>query len=228
MTIAKGRTDCESEREIIVQGFNDLLKVLKDAKKQTEEHAKSALYDIINEHTLSDDERWSQMKPFNDLLSEQEETDIRIRRTILIGLFSFWELSLKDICGYYKLDVGMPKREKKNNKGKTPKENGFYKVNDYIKTIFPSELPNTVELISYQIRDLRNYMTHGSADEKRKGIIDKLMDSHPEFCIAKKCGDYHISSYNGLDSILRNICDGLQIAEKGAKTMTESIKSQKL
>lgn len=226
MTIAKGRTDCESEREIIVQGFKDLLRVLMAAKKQTEEHAKAALYDIINDNTLSDEERWVQMKPFNDLLSEQEETDIRIRRTILIGLFSFWELSLKDICGYYRIDVGMPKREKKRNEGKVPKGDGFYKVNDYIKAIFPLELPNAVDLISNQIRDLRNYMTHGSTDEKRKGIIDKLMDSHPEFFIGKNSGGYLISSYKGLNSILRNICDCLQIAENGAKTLAESTKSQ--
>lgn len=228
MTIAKGRTDCESEREIFVQGFKDLLRVLMTAKKQTEEHAKAALYDIINDNTLSDEERWVQMKPFNDLLSEQEETDIRIRRNILIGLFAFWELSLKEICEYYKIVVGIPKIEKKNNEGKAPKENGFYKVSDYIKAIFPSELPNAVKLISNQIRELRNYMTHGSADEKRKVIIDKLMDSHPEFCIAKKCGDYHISSYDGLDSILMNICDGLRIAEKDARTIAGSIKSQKI
>lgn len=228
MTIAKGRTDCESDREIIVQGFHDLLRVLKDAKKQTEEHAKSALYDIINGNKLSDEERWTQMKPFNDLLSEQEESDIRIRRNILIGLFAFWELSLKDICGYYRIDVEMPKREKKKNEGKAPGGNGFYKVNDYIKAIFPSELPNAVKLISNQIRDLRNYMTHGNADEKRKGIINKLMDSHPEYCIAINFGGYHISSYNGLDCILRDICNGLQIAEKEAKTIVESNKSQNI
>lgn len=221
MTIAKGRADCESEREIIIQGFNELLRVLIDAKKQTEEHAKAALYDIINDNTLSEEERWTQMKPFNDLLSEQEETDIRIRRNILIGMFAFWELSLKDICGYYNIDAGTTKKPKAQNDKESPKGERTY-VNDYINAIFPLERPNVVELIITEIKELRNYMTHGSADEKRRCIIDKLMASHPEYCIAKNYGNYHISSYKGLDSILRNIYDGLQIAETVTKTIAES------
>lgn len=226
MTIAKGRTDCESEREIIVQGFNDLLRVLNEAKKQTEEHAKSALYDILKDNTLSEEERRLQMKPFNDLLSEQEETDIRIRRNILIGLFAFWELSLKNICGYYRIDVEASKEPKsKNDK---PRKGERTYVNDYINAIFHFGRPDIVELINTEIRELRNYMTHGSADEKRRGIIDKLMELHPEYCIAKNCGDYHISTYNGLDCILRNICDGLQIAETATKTIAKSNKSQKI
>lgn len=228
MTIAKGRTDCESEREIIVQGFNDLLRVLKDAKKQTEEHAKAALYDIINDNTLSDEERWTQMKPFNDLLSEQEETDIRIRRTLLIGLFSFWELSLKEVCEYYKLDIAKVKGEKQKKKKESQKGEPHYTENDYLKAIFHTERPEKIDVISSKIKQLRNYMTHGSAGEKRRNIIDNLMALHPEYCIARNCGGYHISSYDGLDSILRNICDGLRIVEKDARTIAESIKSQKI
>lgn len=227
MAIAKGRTDCESEREIIIQGFNDLLRVLMEAKKQVEEHAKATLYDIINDNTLSDEERWTQMKPFNDLLSEQEETDIRIRRNILIGMFAFWELSLKDICGYYKICVKATKEPKAQNDKESSKGERIY-VNDYINAIFPLERPNVVELIINEIKELRNYMTHGSADEKRRSLIDKLMASHPEYCIAKNCGNYYISSYKGLDNILRNIYDGLQIAETVTKTIAESNKSRRI
>lgn len=227
MAIAKGCTDCESEREIIIQGFNDLLRVLMEAKKQKEEHAKAALYDIINNNTLSDEERWTQMKPFNDLLSEQEETDIRIRRNILIGMFAFWELSLKDICGYYKIEVGATKEPKAQNDKEPPKGERTY-VNDYINAIFRLERPNVVELIITEIKELRNYMTHGSAYKKRRCIIDKLMASHPEYYIANNCGNYHISSYKGLDNILRNIYDGLQIAETVTKTIAESNKSRNI
>lgn len=113
MTIAKGRTTCETERDTMVQGFHELLKVLKHAKNQTEIQAKAALYDIANDKALSDEERWSQMRPFNEMLTEQEESDIRIRRTVLIGLFSFWELSLKDLCEYYKINVTKAKNVKR-------------------------------------------------------------------------------------------------------------------
>ena len=87
MTIAKGRTNSEAERDTMVQGFHELLKVLKHAKNQTEILAKAALYDIANDKSLSDEERWSQMRPFNEMLSEQEESDIESVALSLLGCF---------------------------------------------------------------------------------------------------------------------------------------------
>lgn len=156
------------------------------------------------------------MKPFNEMLSEQEESDIRIRRTILIGLFSFWELSLKDLCEYYKINVTKVKNVKKENKSK--KEPNL-NVNDYLHAIFHNNRPENADLISSQIKELRNYMTHGSAGEKRKEIIDNLMTAHPDFCISKICGSYFISSYDGLDKMLTIINNGLIDTEATAKTL---------
>lgn len=228
MKIAKGRTDCEAERDTIVLGFNDLLSVLQYSKIQTEEHAKAALFDIIHNKTLSEEERLDQMKPYRDLLSEQEEKDIRIRRTILIGLFAFWELSLKNICEYYRINVGATKGEKVSKSYNIKNGHCKYKVNDYTSALFPFRSPDIVEFISSQIKGLRNYMTHGSADEKRQAVIDSLIAAHPEFYISKNGNDYYISSYNGFESILKNISDGLQFAEKVAKDIQNQIKTQSI
>ena len=216
MTIAKGRTNCEAERSTIAQGFHELLKVLKHAKNQTEVHAKAALYDIANNKSLSDEERCSQMRSFNEMLSNQEESDIRIRRTILIGLFSFWELSLKDLCEYYKITIIKAKNIIKEGKSKKcPNLND----NDYLNAIFPNGRPNNIGLISSQIKELRHYMTHGSANEDRQVIIDNLIEAHPDLCISKICDDYTISSYDGLNKMLQIINDSLMIAEMTAKTL---------
>ncbi len=223
MTIARGRTDCEAERDTVVQGFRELLKVLKLAKNQTEVQAKAALYDIINDKSLSDEERCSQMRPFNDLLSIQEDLDIKIRRTILIGLFSFWELSLKNICEYYKIDVATEKgtKQKKVCDSKTAKtRNG---ENDYLNAIFRNKRPSKVGLISSQFKELRNYMTHGSADENRQAIIDNLITAYPDFCISKISGSYYITSYDGLNKMLKIINDSVIDAETTAKTINEQI-----
>lgn len=220
MTIAKGRTNCEAERDTMVQGFHELLKVLKHAKNQTEILAKAALYDIANDKSLSDEERWSQMRPFNEMLSEQEESDIRIRRTVLIGLFSFWELSLKDLCEYYKINVTKAKKNKKENKSK--RESNLSE-NDYLNAIFRDNRPEIIGLISSQIKELRNYMTHGSADQDRQEIIDTLMAARPDFGISKVCGGYSINSYDGLDEMLKTITDGLTDAETTAKTLKTQI-----
>lgn len=221
MTIATGRTDCKSEREIIVQGFMDLLRILKATKKQNEENVQKSLSDIEKDKTLSEEERRILISPYYDLLSEQEESDIRIRRTILIGLFSFWELSLKNICEYYHIN-GVATKEKKTTIRKRNSDR-LYSVNDYIKAIFNSIVPHEIEIICTQIKELRNYMTHGKADNKRQIIIDSLIAAHPEFCIIKKCEDYCLTSYNGIESILNYISNGLQLAEKTAKnTLTKS------
>lgn len=221
MTIAKGRTTCETERDTMVQGFHELLKVLKHAKNQTEIQAKAALYDIANDKSLSDEERWSQMRPFNEMLTEQEESDIRIRRTVLIGLFSFWELSLKDLCEYYKINVTKAKKNKKENKSK--RESNLSE-NDYLNAIFRDNRPEIIGLISSQIKELRNYMTHGSADKDRQATIDRLMSANQDFCISKISGDYYLTAYNGLDNILKIIENGLVIAETTAKTLNEQVK----
>lgn len=217
MSIAKGRTNCEAERDAIVQGFNDLLRVLKQAKHQKEIGIKSELYDIISDHSISEEEKDTQKKPFYDLLSESEDTNTRIRRTILIGLFSFWELSLKGICDYYKIDVETAKlnnsQKEKHPKNKTPR----ISENDYLNAIFKAERPKEVSVISSTIKELRNYMTHGSADDDRKAVIDSLISSHPEFCISKTQDGYVIDSYDGLDHILNIIIEGLCRVEATAK-----------
>lgn len=218
MAFAKGRTNCEAERDTIVRGFTDLLKVLKQAKKQKETRIKAELYDIINDTTLSDEERQTQMNPFHGLMREQEETDLRIRRTILIGLFSFWELSIKDICDYYKLNIATVKCDKPKIKNNKPKENNRYSENDYLNAIFHSDRPEKVGLISSAIKQLRNYMTHGTANYDRMTIINNLMVTHPEFCISKIQNDYFITSYEGLENILNTIQDGLLYVETSAKT----------
>ena len=214
--IEKGRSDCEAERDTIVQGFTDLLRVLKDAKNRAEEHIKAALYDIIQDGTLSDEERLAQMNEYNNLLSEQEETDIRIRRTILIGMFSFWEISLKNICDYYKIAVKKANIRKTSNQSKSDKEPN-YNVSDYSAAIFQSDIPEIIKLINNEIKELRNYMTHGSADAERMAIVDNLIAGHPEFGIIKTANHYYVASYDGLDNILNILNEGTIYAETNVK-----------
>lgn len=216
MAFAKGRTNCEAERDTIVQGFQELLNELKHAKNQIEVQAKASLYDVVNDQSLSNDERWSQMRPFEELLSEQEEKDIRIRRTILIGLFSFWELSLKDLCKYYKIKVTKTKSNKKENISQHVYK---FSENDYLNAVFRDYRPKNIALISSQIKELRNYMTHGCAGEDRQVIIDNFIVTNPDFCVSEISGDYYITSYDGLDKMLKIINDGLIEAETTAKKL---------
>lgn len=209
MTIAKGCTESLAQRDIITQGFNDLLGVLNRYKNHNEIRIKAELYDIINEKSLSDEERVSQVSQFNGLLTELEEIAIRIRRTIFIGLYSFWELSLKNICEYYYMNCD----RKKSARG--------YSENDYLNAILHSDRPDKISLISIEIKELRNYMTHGSLDTKRKSIIDGLISAHPEFDIGKSGEEYYLTSYDGLKQILNIINEGAHYVEETAKTINK-------
>lgn len=162
------------------------------------------------------------------MLSEQEETDIRIRRTLLIGMFSFWELSLKEICEFYKLgianDNGIEQNKKQRNGNEQKNKKPYYNYNDYANAIFQSERPEIVNLINSEIKELRNYMTHGTVKADKIADIENLMKSHPEFCICKNCSDFFITSYDGLENILKVLSDGLICAEDKAKILYEQTK----
>lgn len=219
MTIAKGRTDCEVERDTVVQRFNDLIRVLKQSKNRAEEYAKASLYDITNDKSISNEEQRSLARPFYDLLSVQEETDIRIRNIILIGMFSFWELSLMDICANYPIDVVAAKGVKPRKDNARKNDKTHYSENDYLNAIFPFGRPENVGMISSQLKEFRNYLTHGSANDGRHDAIKKLISTHPEFCVTKMQDSYHITSYDGLEQILETINDALICAETTAKTL---------
>ena len=192
-----------------------MLNALIRAKKQTDIHAKASLYDILKDDSISDDERLTISKAFNDLLSDQEEKDIRIRQAILIGLFSFWEISLHDICEYYGI---WPTTSSTSSKDKKPTKQSYklYSYN-YLNAIYSSKIPESSNLIESQIKELRNYMTHGCADSRRQAILDNLLTAYPEFHISSTNDTYYISDYAGLYNILKIISDELKDAENTAK-----------
>lgn len=199
MAIAKGQTNCRAERDTTLFGFNDLLKIANDSKLGNEAHIKANLYDIITNNDDSPEEKNTQKRPLEEALNSQEESDIRIRRAILMGLFSFWEISLKELCQYY--DIALNKKGKKNNSNQQTgnsrnKKSRFYS-SDYLWSIFYDNIPEDANLIDTNIGELRNYMTHGDADNDRQQAIKNLAETHPEFDI-KEGYEAHLASYQGL------------------------------
>lgn len=218
MAVAKGITNCQSEREITATGFKDLLNVVQNAKDINESNIKAKLYDIITNPFDSPEEKDCQKQPFENALSEQEESDIRIRRVILIGIFAFWEISLKEICSFYKIPIikNRGKKEEttntKNNSNKKVKE-PLYISRDYINAIYDNNIPENVKIIDSGIKQLRNFMTHGSANKDRFRIIKTLAENHPEFGI-KIEDSICLSSYDGLAKMTELIETTLTSTEK--------------
>lgn len=75
------------------------------------------------------------------------------------------------------------------------------------------ELPSTVNLIDKNIREFRNYLVHGTLEEKRESLIKALANSHPEFHIRGICKNYFIDSYKGVYEMLTLFSKELDSAE---------------
>lgn len=212
MIISKGRSNCEAERDLVIQGFCDLIEVSVNAKRLKEDSIKGRLYDIITDRTLSEEERLSLQHPLEDELAEQEEQDIRIRRSVLIGIYSFWELSLLEMVNHYNLPL---KKAKKKENGKKKEIKGS--ASDYLNSIFENPMPANMQMIDSELKEFRNYMTHGSIGVDRKAVIDKMIANHSEFDICQTIEGYHLSSYNGLIAILNLLEEALEECELVAK-----------
>lgn len=205
MTFAKGRTNCKAERDIIFQGFAEQVQILEKSQLEQENVFKAQLYDIIDDFSVSDEEKYSLKHPWLKELHELEERHTRIRRSVFIGLYSFWEISLMDIANTHIPSlVAAARNSKKSRK---------FGATDYLKVMYNEGLTSLVKLIDNNIREFRNYMIHGSLTNKRKSLIQNLIETHKKFCIKGVCGDYFISDYKGILELLTLFATELDNAE---------------
>lgn len=217
MAISNGRTNCQVERDFVLQGFSEQLQILKDSQVEQENVFKAHLYDIMTDYSISDDEKTSLKHPWFNELQELEERHIRIRRSVFIGLYSFWEVSLMNIAKTYRTSIIH------SPKAQTNKFMNFG-AGDYLGQIYGDILPPSIVIIDGNIREFRNYMVHGSLTEKRRQLIDELQTKNPEFCIEKVCGNYFFRSYNGLRALLNLVSRELDNAENKVLKQNKIIK----
>ncbi len=206
MTIAKGRTNCKAERDIVHQGFCEQLEILKESQQSQENIFKAHLYDIITDYSISNEEKSTLKNPWIQQLQELEERHIRIMRSMFIGLYSFWEVSLMNIVETH---ISSCVDLKKSTSNKSKKMG----VEDYLKQIYGKNYPTTVEVINKNIRELRNYLVHGSLNTYRQSLINDLANNFPEMRIQIDCGEYYISDYSGLYFLLELFTHELDNAE---------------
>lgn len=223
MSFAKGRSECEAERDIIAQGFTDMLELLSKEETETKDYFKARLYDLETDKELPREERQSYSSPLFAQMYYVDDKHDRIRRTILIGLYSFWETSLLNLCEHNNAIERALKETilnvNKHQDNTTKKENGKRGSIPYLQKIYGGEqLPEPMRLIKDYIRELRNFIVHGTANEERKRTINELSKSHPEFGIKIDCScKYRLSTYKGIEEILTVIKSALNQAEQQTK-----------
>lgn len=205
MTIARGRTNCKADRDLVFNGFTEQLQILEKYQIEHEDAFKARLYDIIEDLSVSEEEKIYLKQPWLNELQELEERHIRIRRSVFIGLYSFWEISLMDIANTH-----TPSIAEAASNSKKSKRSG---ASDYLKVIYEDGIPPSVTLIDNYIREFRNYMVHGALTKDRESAINTLMETHKEFCINRVCRDYFISNYKGIIEFLTLFAAELDKAE---------------
>ncbi|MCM1072041.1 MAG: hypothetical protein NC210_08765 [[Clostridium] fimetarium] len=202
MPFAKGLSICEDERRLVLQGFTEQLNILEAAEQNQENSLKAQLYDIITDFSLTDEEKSDLKRPYQSFLQELEERHIRIRRSVFMGIYAFWELSLMEIVRTH---------FSKELLSKNSTRMGAY---DYLTVIYGADLPAPVEIINTHIREFRNYLVHGSLNEDRATSINYLIKSHPTIGIKGSNVGYYLSDYKGLRTLLDLFSQELDNAEK--------------
>jgi len=209
MAIAKGLSNKHAERNVVVQGFYEQMEIAQQSQSAQEASVKIKLYDIVENNVLGEEEKRSLKKPLIDELEEIENKHIRIRRSILIGLYSFWEVSLNDILSSQS-SIILHSNNASQRKDRTYKKS---KAWEYLNQIYGGNIPNISLLINGAIRECRNCMVHGQLSSSQEEVIKTLEVSNPEFCIRIICGNCVVTNYTGLRYLLEFINTELGNAE---------------
>ena len=192
--------------------FNELINVMSSYESHGKDSIKEQLNLIVNDPLIPSEENYSPKSLFEDELCIIEEVQSTIRRSIAVGIFAFWELSLLEIVNtYFKKDIDNYTDVSAINR----KHN--IKVTDLLNIIFQNKVPKNISSFQESFSALRNFITHGKMSGSRKQKIQNLIREHPDFSIIESNNNFNFSSYSGLIKILTSIGQILQIAENSHK-----------
>lgn len=212
MSVAKGMSNNHAERNIALQGFYEQLDVAQQSQNAQETSIKAKLYDIISDISLTEENRNCLKMPLLNALEDIQNAHLRIRSSILIGLYSFWEVALYNIISSQQSEVQCYDNTISSN-NKTSKS----KTGIYLDLIYGNNIPSTSILLNGAIREFRNYIVHGKLSSSKKESIKTLETSNPGLCIRTICGECVITSYSGLRKLLDIIVRELDNAEYTSK-----------
>ena len=207
--VAKGRTDCKGIRDEAFNSLEDLISEVEKSYNSSCDVLKAHLYDIIITPNIDNEEKRSLSLDWNRNLEDIEQKAERIRKTILIGIYSFWEQSLKDICEHYSITI-------EHKKGSANKP---YGAEDYLFSIYHNSEPHNSLMLNSGFRELRNSLVHGSQTDsksKRHSLISAFCKEYPDFYIKESGAEFFSSSYKGVMNVLNFAHQELELAEKKA------------
>ena len=207
MAIAKGQSDIKSERNLVFLGFGEQIGVLKNAQFQKEIDLKAHLLDISSNSEIGKDERLTIEKPLIEELQNIEEQHIGIRRTVLIGLYSLWELSLRAIK-----DMKSAKNADAYSVVSKSRQRSI--AWNYLNAIYSGNIPLTALEIDDSVRILRNHFVHGDLSIDNLNHLKRFSEVHPDTNLRISNNSCYFSNYDGLLNLLNFISRELNDAEQ--------------
>lgn len=208
MTIAKGKSNIKSERDLVIIGIDEQIGILKNNQTQREEPIITQLVNIQSDSTIDIEEKNSIKRPLLEELQDIQENHIRIRRTILIGMYTFWELSLQSI-----LDLKNAKFNDSGKKNDTTQNKQRSIVWNYLNAIYEGNIPATALDIDDTVRVLRNHMVHGKLTKVQVEQLKDFSKCHPELHLTVSNEGCNFLNYDGLFNLLDIISSELNNAE---------------
>ncbi len=167
MPVAKGMSLCRSEWLVRFQSFYDQIQLLNDAREKSETSIQNSLSNIELNKEISKEEKDTLRNPLYEALNDLREKIIRVRGTMIMGIYSAWEIAL--------MQMSLTAQDKLEFKVKITSGPNHNRFSDYLKGIFGDQLPASIQIISTHIRELRNYLVHGSLTPNRRALINDLM-----------------------------------------------------
>lgn len=207
MAIAKGQSNIKCERDLVILGFGEQIGILKTAQYRQEAIIKAQLFDNTSDSTIDNEEKMSIDKPLLEELQKIQECHLRIRRTILIGIYTLWELSLKAIVElkHAKADGSNQIRIIKDKKKSI--------AWNYLNVIYEGNIPLSALDIDGSVRILRNHMVHGNLSKDQLDQLRRFSICHSELYLKILTGECYFSDYEGLINLLKIISCELNNAE---------------
>lgn len=193
--IAKGRSNIEADIDFMYESYESLIERIEMSYKKDIQDIKDIIQSVKEDITIDYEEKQSILRPYFDALDTLNQQNIKSKNALFCTIYSFWEISLYELCKYYKVEF----YKKNGNINYAPR------ITDYLHELLNEEAIACIpKILLNELDELRNYFIHGTLSPQRKNIIKNI--SKEEFiCIQEINGDFILKSFTELRNTLKII-----------------------
>lgn len=236
MAIAKGQSCVMAELDILKDTLESMINSTESKFRDIIDSLKDELFDIEHDKKIGPGERNSLLCTYYSELDKYITQRFLSRNKLVICIYSICESTLASICKDYnfKIEKEVGHNSKliscPNMNGREcnikRKKNTIYYLNDYLYTLNPRYSVDWKDayIVSTDIKDLRNYLTHSKTDVTRAAKIIQGLSNNRFEHISQVEGNILIQKVEDIHKILKLCYEMLISAEKIAKSKSIEFK----